>query len=75
MANYNERLKIIPDDILRALKEFLDDDKNFEILKSQLSDTGVMIEKNDFQISIKSVDELKELCEILNKKFPMVVHV
>jgi len=61
-------LKEIPIEILKKLKIFLNNKKDYEILEKQLASTGLMIFRDDYQISIKSMPDLKDLYEILNDK-------
>ena len=62
----NEGLSIIPKDILFALKIFLEDNERYKIFKEQLQNTGIMIEKDGYQISVKSINELNDLIQELN---------
>ncbi len=59
-----EGLNLIPKYVLVDLKEYLKDNEGY--FKQQLNKTGIMIEKDDYQISLKSVDDFDNLINELN---------
>ena len=62
-------LNYLPKHIIVALKEFLNTDNEYKVLKKQLSVTGIIIENDEYQIAIPTIEKLNEIKELLNKKY------
>lgn len=65
----NEKYSSLPDYLLFALRTFLNDEKYLKQLEEQLHKTGIVLEKDNYQISLRSVNDLHEIKEYLNSKF------
>lgn len=61
----------IPQYIKISLRNYLNTDGEYDNLKKQLVLTGVIIEKDDYQISISNVDNLQEMKEYLNEELEL----
>ena len=62
----NKKLEALPKDILVSLREFLNDNTRFDLIERQLDITGIMLEKDNFQIPLHSIDDLREIKAFLN---------
>ena len=55
----------LPESLRQELREFLSDRERFQQLKRMLQSTGLMLEKDDFQIPIHSVKDLDAIKKYL----------
>ncbi len=67
-----EELKKFPETILERFLDVFEDDSKISVIKKQLADTGIILEYNNYQISIASLDELIELQKYFDKYFEKV---
>ena len=56
-----KNLNNIPLELLLGLKQLLQNKEKYEILENQLETTPILIENDNYQISINSIHELKGL--------------
>jgi len=61
--------KLYPENFLTNLKNFLNDKHDREILEKQLIKTSIIISRNEYQINVKSINELQSLINYLNNNF------
>ncbi len=65
-----ENLEKVPKVLRHELYEFLSNAETFEQLKQMLMGTGLILEKDDFQIPIHSAEELLAIQAYLNSVSP-----
>jgi hypothetical protein len=63
-----DKLNVFPTYILLSLKRDLEQKKNYEQLISQLENTGITLEKDNFQLSLHSVKDLLDIKNYLDSK-------
>ena len=61
------KLGSIPKELLQELKEFFNDKSLLSSLMEQLEQTGIIIEFDEYQITVQSNDELIQIKDTLNK--------
>ncbi len=54
-----KKLNELSEDFLLALVNFLHEDDNYHYLNKQIGNTGIIIERGNYQLVIDSQDELK----------------
>ena len=63
-----EKFENLPTYIMEALKNFLEIKRNYNNLQKHLRRTAVILEKDDYQISISDIQELKQIRNFLKRK-------
>lgn len=64
----SENLEKVPDSLRRELCEFLKNDERFQQFEQMLQRTGLVLEKDEFQIPIHSVEELYAIKSYLSEE-------
>jgi hypothetical protein len=67
----SEKLDLLPEETKSSLRNFLNDDNNCRVIKSQLKITPVIIDDGKFQISISSIEELNNIIKQLNESLTL----
>lgn len=58
MGTTMKKLSGLPNDFLKSLWYFLDNERNYAFLLEKLQKTALVMEKDGYQLSIQSADEL-----------------
>lgn len=62
-------LRSLPSHVFCFLKSFLTDPSQYEMLKKYLAETSLVLEKDGYQISLSSIEELEAIKMIVQKGF------